>query len=164
MSGDDDSAYRPCAALLLFAADGRVLVGERSDMPTAAWQLPQGGLDAGETAREAALREMEEEIGTAKAEVLAESAFLHRYDLPAGARAGWAKGGFRGQRIKLVALRFTGSDDDIDVATAHPEFRAWKWVKLEDLPGLAVAFKRPLYEAAVREFAPLRDKLARRRG
>lgn len=160
MSGaDDDRAYRPCAAAVLFAADGRVLVGERIDVATPAWQLPQGGIDDDETAREAALRELAEEIGTDKAEVISESAGWHCYDLPSGMRAGWAKGRFRGQRVRLVALRFTGRDRDIDVATAHPEFRAWKWVSLEELPVLAVAFKRPMYEAAVWEFAGLRDDL-----
>ena len=158
--GDEERGYRPCAMVVLFAADGRVLVGERSDVARPAWQLPQGGIDGGETAREAALREMAEEIGTDKAEVLAESTRWHRYDLPAGLGANPWKGRFRGQKVRLVALRFTGTDADIDVATAHPEFRAWKWVALEDLPGLAVAFKRPLYEVAVREFAPLRDRLA----
>ena len=158
--GDEERGYRPCAMVVLFAADGRVLVGERTDVARPAWQLPQGGIDGGETAREAALREMAEEIGTDKAEVLAESAGWHRYNLPVGLGANPWKGRFRGQKVRLVALRFTGSDDDIDVATAHPEFRAWKWVALEDLPGLAVAFKRALYEVAVREFAPLRDRLA----
>ena len=164
MSGAaDDRAYRPCAAAVLFAADGRVLVGERIDVATPAWQLPQGGIDDGETARKAALRELAEEIGTDKAEVIGESAGWHRYDLPSGMRAGWAKGRFRGQRVKLVALRFTGRDRDIDVATAHPEFRAWKWVALEELPALAVAFKRPMYETAVQEFAEVRDEVARGR-
>jgi putative (di)nucleoside polyphosphate hydrolase len=156
----DERAYRRCAAAVLFAADGRVLVGERIDLATPAWQLPQGGIDDGESARAAALRELAEEIGTEKAAFIGESAGWHRYDLPEGARAGWAKAGFRGQRVKLVAMRFTGRDEDIDVATAHPEFRSWKWVALDALPALAVAFKRPMYEAAVREFSGLRDEIA----
>jgi putative (di)nucleoside polyphosphate hydrolase len=157
-----ERAYRPCAAAVLFASDGRVLVGERIDV-AGAWQLPQGGIDDGESAAEAALRELAEEIGTGKAAVMGESAAWHRYDLPPEMRAGWAKGRLRGQEVRLVALRFTGRDADIDVATAHPEFRAWKWVALEELPPLAVAFKRPIYEAALRDFAGLRDQLHDRR-
>lgn len=161
-ASDDQTGYRPCAAVVLFAPDGRVLVGERIDVAAPAWQLPQGGIDAGESPRDAALRELHEEIGTDKAEVLAESTEWHRYDLPADLAANPWRGRFRGQRVRLVALRFTGSDADIDVATAHPEFRAWKWTPLEALPALAVAFKRPLYEAAVREFSGLRDRLTAR--
>jgi putative (di)nucleoside polyphosphate hydrolase len=163
MSGDmsDERAYRPCAAAVLFASDGRVLVGERIDI-AGAWQLPQGGIDDGESAAEAALRELAEEIGTGEAKIMGESPVWHRYDLPPDMRAGWAKGRLRGQEVRLVALRFTGRDADIDVATVHPEFRAWKWVALEALPALAIAFKRPMYEAALRDFAGLRDRVAGR--
>ena len=149
--------YRPCAAIVLFEAGGRVLVAERNDLAEAAWQLPQGGLDGGETPEQAALREMAEELGTARAEVVGVAPDWISYDLP-DARNHWG-GQYRGQRMMLVALRFTGTDDDIDLATAHPEFRAWKWVELEQLPSLIVAFKRPLYEAAVAAFTPLRDRL-----
>lgn len=159
MTEEGPPRYRPCAAVLLFGRDGRVLVGERIDLPGSAWQLPQGGIDEGEAPQAAALRELAEEAGTDKAEPLAESAAWHRYDLPAGLAANPWKGRWRGQSVRLVALRFTGEDRDIDVATAHPEFRAWKWVELEALPVLAVSFKRPLYEAAVQTFAPLRDRL-----
>jgi len=153
--------YRPCAAIVLFDATGRVLVAERNDLPETAWQLPQGGIDDGETPEQAALREMVEELGTARAELAASAPDWVAYDLPAPNAAGWS-GRYRGQRVMAVALRFTGSDGDIDLATAHPEFRAWKWVELEELPGLIVAFKRPLYEAVVAAFTPLRDRLRKR--
>lgn len=152
-------AYRPCAAIVLFDRTGRVLVADRIDMAEDAWQLPQGGIDDGETPERAALREMAEELGTDRAEIVGTAPEWIAYDLPdraAGAR--WA-GRYRGQRVMLVALRFTGNDDDIDLATAHPEFAAWKWVELEELPSLIVAFKRPLYESAVGAFAPIRDRL-----
>jgi putative (di)nucleoside polyphosphate hydrolase len=155
----DDSAYRPCAAIVLFAADGRVLVGERIDVAEPAWQLPQGGIDDGESPADAALRELREEMGTARAAAIGESVHWHRYDIPAAVAANPWHGRWRGQRVKGVALRFTGVDADIDLATGDPEFRAWKWVALEDLPALIVGFKKPLYEALVREFAPLRDRL-----
>jgi len=154
-------SYRPCAAVVLFEPGGRVLVAERNDLPEAAWQVPQGGIDDGESPEQAALREMGEELGTMRAEVIGAAPEWVAYDLPGG--TGWG-GRFRGQRVMLVALRFTGTDDDIDLATAHPEFRAWKWVELEELPDLIVAFKRPLYEAAVAAFTPVRDGLRARAG
>lgn len=154
-------AYRPCAAIALFDGAGRVLVAERNDLAEPAWQLPQGGIDEGETPAQAALREMAEELGTSRAELVATAPSWVAYDLPAASSAGWS-GRYRGQRVMAVALRFTGTDGDIDLATAHPEFRAWKWVELEELPALIVAFKRPLYEALVAAFTPLRDRLRQR--
>ena len=159
MSVEAADAYRPCAAIALFGRDGRVLVAERIDLAEAAWQLPQGGIGPGESARQAALREMYEELGTDRAQVIGEAAGRIAYDLPDAVRGVAWGGRWRGQRVTLVALGFTGADDDIDLATPHPEFRAWRWVELEALPGLIVAFKRPLYEAAVTAFAPLRDRL-----
>ena len=158
-----ERGYRPCVAIVLFDDRGRVLVAERSDLEEAAWQLPQGGIDPGETAQSAARRELAEEIGTANAAFLAEAPDWIAYDLPAGiGSAPWSRR-YRGQRVKLVALRFTGRDEDIDLATQSPEFRAWKWVQLENLPGMIVDFKKPLYQAAVREFRSLRDRLRKPR-
>jgi len=151
--------YRPCAAIVLFDGAGRVLVADRIDMAEPAWQLPQGGIDEGETPEQAALREMVEEIGTAKAEIVGTAPDWVAYDLPPEAGGGPWRGRYRGQRVMLVALRFAGTDRDIDLATPHPEFSAWKWVALEELPSLVVAFKRPLYEFAVASFGPLRDRL-----
>lgn len=167
MTATDGAAqgYRPCVAMLLFDEHGRVLVAERSDLRDAAWQLPQGGIEPAEDVVSAARRELAEEIGTASVEFLAEAPEWIAYDLPADIRGVPWRGRYRGQTVKLVAFRFTGRDEDIDLAAASPEFRAWKWVALEDLPDLIVAFKKPLYEAAVRRFVPLRDRLsASRRG
>lgn len=145
--------YRPCVGIMLINDQGRVFVGRRKDTPDA-WQMPQGGIDEGESPREAALRELEEEIGTAKAEILAESAGWHRYDLP-GHLLGKVWGGrFRGQEQKWLLCRFTGGDGDIDLATAHPEFDAWQWVHPDDLIRLIVPFKRQIYQAVVEEFRP----------
>jgi putative (di)nucleoside polyphosphate hydrolase len=147
--------------MVVFNGDGRVLVAERNDLAEPAWQLPQGGLDAGEDARAAARRELAEEIGTDKVAFAAAAPDWIAYDIPADRAGNPWRGRYRGQTVKLVAFRFTGRDDDIDLATGTPEFRAWRWVELEDLPALIVAFKKPLYEAAVRAFAPLRDRLRR---
>lgn len=151
--------YRDNVGALLFNGAGRVLVARRADMPNAegaagGWQLPQGGLDKGEDPAMAVLRELEEEIGTARAKILAEHPRWLVYDLPA-TLIGKALGGkYRGQRQKWFALRFLGRDADIRLdLDPHPEFDAWRWADLGELPGLAVDFKRAIYEELVREFA-----------
>ena len=145
--------YRLNVGAVLFGPDGRVFVAQRKDHPEA-WQLPQGGIDAGEDAAVAVLRELEEEIGTGKAEIIGEHADWLAYDLPPHL-LGVAWGGkYRGQRQKWYALRFTGVDADIKLdADPHPEFTAWRWADLAELPSLAVEFKRPIYEALARDFA-----------
>lgn len=159
MTAKTDLPYRKCAGLMLVNDQGLVFVARRKDTPDA-WQMPQGGIDKGETPHEAALRELEEEIGTAKAEIVAESSQWLRYDLPDDLIGKVWKGKYRGQEQKWFLLRFTGSDADIDIATRHPEFDAWKWAPVDELPSLIVAFKRPIYEALVAEFGPRVKALA----
>ena len=150
--------YRPCVGLMLFNRAGLVFVARRIDMPSEAWQMPQGGIDKGEKPRKAALRELREEIGTDKAEIVAESQGWRPYDLPRELQGVLWKGRFRGQTQKWFLLRFTGKDADIDIATEHPEFLEWKWVELADVPRLIVPFKRKVYEEVVAEFGPLIDR------
>jgi putative (di)nucleoside polyphosphate hydrolase len=138
---------------MLLNRRGEVFVGRRSDMPVMpAWQMPQGGIDPGETPRQAAMRELEEEIGTAKAEILGESRAWLKYDLPAALAGGMWGGRYRGQRQKWFVMRFAGIDADINLATEHPEFDAWRWVAPERLPDLIVPFKRQLYIDILVEF------------
>ncbi len=151
--------YRDNVGAVLFNAAGLVLVARRADLPNAegvpgGWQLPQGGMDAGEDPAVAVFRELEEEVGTARAEILAEHPEWLTYDLPPDL-VGKALGGkYRGQRQKWFALRFTGSDADIRLdLDPHPEFDAWRWARLAELPGLAVAFKRGIYDRLARDFA-----------
>ena len=147
--------YRAAVGVMLLNRDGKIFVGRRIDMPAglAAWQMPQGGIDPGETPRAAALRELKEEIGTDKAEILGESRGWLHYDLPAEIAGGMWGGRYRGQRQKWFAVRFTGEDCDIDPgATEHPEFDAWEWVMCERLPDLIVPFKRQLYLDVLAEF------------
>jgi len=151
--------YRPNVGAALFNADGLVFVARRADFPNAegapgGWQLPQGGIDAEENPAAAVLRELEEEIGTAHATVLGEHPEWLTYDLPPNL-VGRALGGrFRGQRQRWFALRFTGQDADIRLdLDPHPEFDAWRWAPLAELPSLAVVFKRPIYEVLARSFA-----------
>ena len=154
-AGTEESAYRPAVGLMLLNGINQVFVARRLDVVADAWQMPQGGIDEGEAPREAALRELKEEIGTDKATIIGESRGWLRYDLPAEL-AGQAWGGrYRGQRQKWFALRFTGNDCDIDLATAHPEFSEWKWVAAASLPEFIVPFKRQLYLDVLAEFASL---------
>jgi putative (di)nucleoside polyphosphate hydrolase len=150
---NDTFRYRPAVGILLLNPRGEALVARRIDMPTmSAWQMPQGGIDPGETPRQAALRELKEEIGTSAAEILGESRRWLKYDLPVElARTVWG-GRYRGQRQKWFAMRFTGRDSDINLATEHPEFDIWKWVAPIQLPELIVPFKRQLYIDILAEF------------
>jgi putative (di)nucleoside polyphosphate hydrolase len=138
---------------MLLNRQSEVFVGRRIDMPSVhAWQMPQGGIDPGESPRQAALRELKEEIGTDKAEILAESQAWLRYELPPEIGGTMWGGRYCGQEQKWFAMRFTGSDSDIDLATEHPEFDRWQWVAPERLPGLIVPFKRQLYLDILDEF------------
>ena len=151
----EERPYRRGVGIVLLNAAGRVFAARRIDTPGDAWQFPQGGIDEGEEPIEAAWREMKEEIGTDRAELLAETADWIAYDLPAEVADRVWKGRFRGQKQKWFAFRFRGVDADIDIATKHPEFSEWRWQDLAEAPRLIVPFKRPLYERVVAEFLPL---------
>jgi putative (di)nucleoside polyphosphate hydrolase len=152
--------YRPNVGAALFAPDGRVLVARRASLPNAegppgGWQLPQGGIDPDEDPRKAVLRELAEEIGTGKAEIIGEHPDWLTYDLPPELLGRALGGRYRGQRQRWYALRFLGLDADIRLDNdPHPEFDAWRWVDLAELPRLAVPFKRPIYEILAASFAP----------
>jgi putative (di)nucleoside polyphosphate hydrolase len=147
--------YRKGVGVVLVNRAGLVFVGQRIDQTTEAWQMPQGGIDEGEDARAAALRELAEEIGTDKATVVAESAGWIAYDLPPELADSVWKARYRGQEQKWFVCRFTGENEDIDVTgVAHPEFAAWKWARPEETLGLVVPFKRDLYARVFRELAP----------
>jgi putative (di)nucleoside polyphosphate hydrolase len=145
--------YRPGVGVMLLDAANRVFVGRRIDIAGNNWQMPQGGIDKGETPRQAALRELKEEVGTDKAEIIAESTRWLSYEVPADITRRLWRGRYRGQRQKWFAMRFLGRDEDIDLMTHHPEFDAWEWVAAAELPRLIVPFKRQLYLDILAEFA-----------
>jgi len=147
--------YRPCVGIMLINQDNKVFVGQRLDQIAEAWQMPQGGIDEGESPEVAALRELKEEVGTDKAEIIAQSRDWLTYDLPADLIGKLWKGRYRGQRQKWLAMRFLGSDKDIDIATHEPEFMAWQWIEPALLPDVIVPFKRDLYVQIVAEFRHL---------
>ena len=158
--------YRPNVGIALFNAEGRVLIGHRFKgdgpeiiLPGLEWQMPQGGIDAGEDTFQAAKRELYEETSIKSVEKLGEVSDWLIYDIPRTVAGRAWKGRYRGQRQKWFALRFTGKENEINVA--HPggghkaEFITWRWEPMKNLPELIVPFKRPVYERVVKEFAGL---------
>ncbi len=157
-----DENYRAGVGIMLLNHTGDVFVARRIDLADEAWQMPQGGIDEGENPRQAALRELKEEIGTDKAEILDESKVWLRYDFPEEIRRRARNGRWVGQRQKWFVMRFTGEDSDIDLKTEHPEFMAWKWVAVRDLPSLVVSFKRQVYVDLLAEFVEMTRSLEER--
>jgi putative (di)nucleoside polyphosphate hydrolase len=163
----EDLPYRPCVGVMVLNRAARVFIGRRRNGPehvdaTHAWQMPQGGVDPGEDTWQAALRELYEETNIRSVERLGEIADWLAYDLPHDiAEQAW-KGKYRGQTQKWYALRFTGEDSEIDIAHPagghKPEFAAWRWERIENLPTLIIPFKRPVYERVVKEFAHLAER------
>ncbi|HEX8654316.1 MAG TPA: RNA pyrophosphohydrolase [Allosphingosinicella sp.] len=148
--------YRPGAGIMLLNREGKVFVAQRLDNEADAWQMPQGGLDQGEDPEEGALRELEEETGIArdKIEILARCPVELTYDLPDELVGRLWQGQWRGQKQHWFLARFLGEDRDVNIATEHPEFRAWKWADPADLPATIVPFKKKLYEDVLAAFRP----------
>lgn len=154
----DDLPYRPCVGVVLANPDGLIFTGERIDTP-GAWQMPQGGIDDGETPEGAALRELEEETGVPQrlVKVEAETDGWIRYDLPDHLLGKVWKGRYRGQEQKWFLLRFQGSDADIDITRHHKEFARWRWLSADEVLDNIVPFKRAVYDQVISQF---RDRLA----
>lgn len=149
--------YRPCVGMMLVNMDGKVFVGQRLDSEVEAWQMPQGGIDPGEEPRDTALRELGEETGIAPdlVNIIARAREELFYDLPDELVGKIWGGKYRGQRQTWFLMRFLGTDADVNIRTAHQEFRDWRWVMPEELPELIVPFKKKLYRDLVQEFQHL---------
>ena len=154
MTDRDSLPYRPGVGILLLNREGQVFVAQRLDSTLEAWQMPQGGIDEGEEPLAGALRELEEETGIppAKVEIVARCPVELEYDLPDDLLGKIWKGRWRGQRQTWFLARFLGTDDDVDIDTPDPEFRAWKWADPGELPALIVPFKKKLYEDVLEAF------------
>lgn len=155
MTAPADLPYRPCAGIMIVNAAGKLFVGQRMDRDVEAWQMPQGGIDDGEDAEAAAWRELREETGIAadKAQLIAAAPGDYHYDLPEDLIGKIWQGKWRGQRQRWFLFRFLGKDSDIDIATDHQEFKAWRWVTPAEAVALAVPFKRDIYAEVIAAFA-----------
>jgi putative (di)nucleoside polyphosphate hydrolase len=153
--------YRRGVGAMLFNDQGRVFIGRRFSVKYPdSWQMPQGGIDRKEAPEQAVLRELAEETGIEKAEIIAETKDWLTYDLPENLLGVSWGGRFRGQKQKWFALRFTGEDADINLDFHDkPEFCEWRWARVEELQDLIVPFKRRLYKDIIEEFSGLADKI-----
>ena len=155
--------YRPCVGVMLLNDQGLAFVGHRADRPEASevaaktWQMPQGGMDAGETPEAAARRELREETGVSSARFIAQTTDWLHYDLPPELVGVAWRGRYCGQKQMWFAALFEGDESEInlDPPGHKAEFDAWQWVPVADLPGLVVPFKRALYTDLVAEFTPI---------
>ncbi len=147
--------YRPCAGIMLLSEKGQVFVAKRIDTDIEAWQMPQGGIDDGESPEEAAIRELEEETGITNTTILAEYEGWLTYDLPDELYGKVWKGKYGGQTMKWFVMRFNGQDTDINIDTENAEFSIWKWVDMSDLEDIIVPFKKEIYRKLTVKFSHL---------
>lgn len=147
--------YRLGVGMMIINDRNQIFVGKRIDAKMQAWQMPQGGIDLGETPSKAALREMLEETGSASGYIIAESKNWYSYDIPKFLIPKLWGGSYKGQKQKWFLIKFTGSDDDINLATDHQEFSEWRWADINELYDIIIPFKRKLYQAVLDEFKPL---------
>lgn len=152
MPGSTTLPYRPCVGMMVVNTAGHVFAGKRIDTPGDAWQMPQGGIDEGEDPEEAALRELNEEIGTRNVRIIDRTRNWLRYDLPVEMIGKIWGGQYRGQKQLWFLMQFLGKDQEVNIHTRHPEFSDWKWLAMEELPRTIVPFKRALYEELVDRF------------
>lgn len=154
MQNSDLLPYRPGVGMMIINKEKMIFVAKRMDTKIQAWQMPQGGIDIGETPSKAAMREMEEEIGTAKGQIIAESKNWYSYDIPKFLIHKLWNGNYKGQRQKWFLIEYTGSDSDINLRTQNPEFTEWRWAHLKELPEIIIPFKKRLYDSVIKEFNP----------
>jgi len=148
--------YRPCVGVVLINSQGLIFAGQRVDSTVPAWQMPQGGIDDGEKPRIAALRELWEETGVTEdlVEIIEKAPDWVTYDLPPELLGKVWGGKYRGQRQRWFLMRFLGRDEQVNIATDHPEFERWRWISADEMVASIVPFKREVYQAVVAAFRP----------
>ena len=145
--------YRKCVGMMILNSNKEILVGRRLDHPSGYWQMPQGGINDNENPKEAVWREMLEEIGTNKAELIKISNQWINYDIPSETLRTLPWGDiYIGQTQKWFAFLFLGEDNDINVGTDNPEFSEWKWTRMDSIVDSIVPFKRDVYAKILEEF------------
>ena len=149
--------FRPGVGMMIIDKSNRIFVARRIDAKSSGWQMPQGGIDLGETPSAAALREMLEEIGSSQGHIIAESKSWYSYKLPEPLIPKLWNGKYCGQRQKWFLIRFTGSDQNINISTANPEFSDWRWIAPDQLLKIVIPFKSKLYEKVLEEFKDVMD-------
>ena len=145
--------YRPCVGLVVINEQGLVFAGRRLDSNSNSWQMPQGGIEKGESVLDAGLREMKEEIGTNNVILIGEMQEWLNYDIPNNLIKHLWGGKYRGQTQKWLAYKFLGKDKEINIKTKNPEFSDWKWMKSIELPQFAIPFKREIYIKVLKEYS-----------
>ena len=153
-SDKPDYLYRSGIGIVLVNKNREIFVGKRIDNNSNAWQMPQGGIDVGESEDEAMIRELREETGIIESNIklLQESHSYFYYNLPYKLQKKFWGGKYLGQRQRWYLLEFTGDENAINVRTEHPEFSDWKWVSKEEVTRNVVSFKRQLYKDVIEEF------------
>lgn len=149
-----DLPYRSGVGILLLNDRQQIFMAQRLQEPTHVWQMPQGGIDRNETPEQTVMRELLEEVGTDNAEIITRHDPWLQYDFPQELLRNAFKGRYRGQRQKWFALRFLGTDDQINIHTAHPEFQSWRWSNPQDVIDKSVFFKTEVYKTVMRELYP----------
>ena len=147
--------YRSCVGLMVFNKIGQVFCGQRLGNKAEAWQLPQGGIDEGETPIEAGFRELKEETSIVYVEFVSEYPEWLNYDIPLPLANDLWEGKFRGQTQRWLLFSFTGIDNEININTSHPEFKNWEWINPTQLPLKAISFKQEIYSKINKAFIPI---------
>ncbi len=142
---------RSGVGIIILNSDNQVFVGKRKDNPGNRWQMPQGGVDKGESFINAMKRELFEETGIKKIKILKELEKIYQYELPENLVGIIWKGKYKGQKQKWFITRFLGNDNEININTKHPEFIDWKWIAPNELPEVIVNFKKKLYIDLLKE-------------
>ena len=141
-----DLPLRNGVGVVVLNKENKIFVAKRIDNPKNFWQMPQGGVDKGESFLTAAYRELEEETSITNVELIKEFEGTLTYELPEHLLGIIWKGKYKGQKQKWFLMRFLGNDKDINIQTNKPEFLDWKWINLDQLTNVVVDFKLDVYK------------------